>query len=161
MLHLSPKIRVKHLVQLGVSFVLGVIVFYLLKILVVHISLPDIEVLLLRVLMYGAVIEEVLKFSVAYFLIRKLGFSPLTASFIGLGFGMSEQFLHIEYGDKALIHTMLMHYVSGLASSFYFYKARTFEYKKCIWKALLAPIGVHGIFNIGIWIWLMTYIYLL
>ena len=96
-----------------------------------------------------------------YLIIRMFGFSPITASFVGLGFGFSEQLIHIAYGDKALIHTMLMHYASGLASSFYFYKAKTFEYKKYVWQALIAPISVHGLFNIGIWIWLMTYIYLL
>jgi|GEM_PF-2619636 hypothetical protein len=161
MLYLLPKMRAKRIIQVVTSFVLGAILLYLLKTFVIYVGFPDIEILLLRVLTYGAILEELLKFLVSYLIIRMFGFSPITASFVGLGFGFSEQLIHIAYGDKALIHTMLMHYASGLASSFYFYKAKTFEYKKYVWQALIAPISVHGLFNIGIWIWLMTYIYLL
>lgn len=159
MLSSLSRIKIKSIQNVVISFILGAILLYLLKTFIVYIGFPDIEILLLRVLTYGAVLEEVLKFLVSYLMIRRFGFSPLTASFVGLGFGFSEQLIHIAYGDKALIHTMLMHYASGLASSFYFYKSITFEYKKYLWKALLAPIGVHGLFNIGIWIWLMYYTY--
>jgi len=159
MLYLPPKIKLKHLVQFVASFVLGAILLYLFDLFVVYIGLPDIDILLVSVLTYGAVLEELLKFLVSYLIIRKFGFSPLTASFVGLGFGFSEQLIHVAYGDKALIHTMLMHYASGLASSYYFYKARAVEYKQFVWKALLAPVVVHGIYNIGIWVWLMYYIY--
>jgi hypothetical protein len=161
MSYLLTKIRVKNLFQLTTSFVLGAILLYLLDLFIVYIGLPDINILLLSVLTYGAGLEEVLKFLVSYLIIRRFDFSPLTASFVGLGFGFFEQLIHVAYGDKALIHTMLMHYASGIASSYYFYKARSTQYRRFIWRALLAPVAVHGIYNIGIWIWLMYYTYLI
>jgi hypothetical protein len=156
---MTISVRKRHIFQFIASFILGAILLYLFNLFIIYIGLPDINILLVSVLTYGAGLEEALKFLVSYLIIRKFGFSPLTASFVGLGFGFSEQLIHLAYGDKALIHTMLMHYASGLASSYYFYKARTFEYKRFVWKALLAPVAVHGIYNIGIWIWLMYYTY--
>lgn len=159
MLYLLPKIRIKNIIQFAISFIFGAILLYLFDLFIVYIGLPDINILLVSVLTYGAVLEEVLKFGISYLIIRRFGFSPLTASFVGLGFGFSEQLIHVAYGDKALIHTMLMHYASGLASTYYFYKTRTAEYKRFVWKALLAPVGVRAIYNIGIWLWSMYYIY--
>lgn len=156
---MAVSIRKRHIFQFVASFVFGAILLYLLDLFIIYIGLPDINILLLSVLTYGAGLEEVLKFIVSYLIIRKFGFSPLTASFVGLGFGFSEQLIHVAYGDKALIHTMLMHYASGIASSYYFYKARATEYKRYVSKALLAPVAVHGIYNMGIWIWLMYYTY--
>lgn len=156
---MSISIGKRHIFQFGASLFLGALLLFLLDTYIVVIGLPNIEPLLLSVWTYGAGLEEIIKFLVSFLIIRRFGFSPLTAAFVGLGFGISEQLIHVMYGDKALIHVAMMHYASGLASTFYFYKARKDGWVGFPWKALLAPVAVHAIYNFGIWVWLMYYTY--
>ncbi len=153
------SIKKRHVLQFLTSFILGAFFLFLLDTYIVLIGLPSIEPLLLSVWTYGAGLEEIIKFLVSFLIIRRFGFSPLTAAFVGLGFGVSEQLIHVMYGDKALIHVAMMHYASGLASAFYFYRARKEGWVRFPWKALIAPVAVHAVYNLGIWVWLMYYTY--
>jgi len=109
------------------------------------VGLPEIKSLLISVIIYGAFLEEILKFLVVLLLIKKYKLPVYSVILVGLTFGIGEQIIHIYNGNSILLASFFMHLGSGVASWWYFSK-------KQIRNALIAPVVVHGVYNIGVWL---------
>jgi hypothetical protein len=115
---------------------------------------PDLG-LLGSVLVYGALIDELLKFGLSYSLYR-LSLLPRVAIFVGLGYGLGERSLYwISSGTLITLDYMTagMHTVAGLSSAYFLNKYQITSRRRDLVRALIAPIVVHGTYNALLWIW--------
>lgn len=99
--------------------------------------------------LYGAVLEELLKFAVALIALR-FGVKPLTIAFIGAGFGLGEQlilFRIFEFAEMGLIAPW-MHIATGVVMAVLL--KRTVEKKTFFsyFSALIIPLLIHGLYNL-------------
>lgn len=111
-----------------------------------------------RAFVVAAFSEELFKFLVIYFLIRK---SPhfnerfdgiVYAVFVSLGFAAVENILYVMDGGLTTgylraITAVPAHAFFGVAMGFYFGKYRFVKRPKYIYYALLIPILLHGIYD--------------
>jgi hypothetical protein len=138
----------------GVAVLSGVMLVYCLLGVLYSIEQPDLG-LLGGVLVFGALLEELLKFGVAYVLYR-LSHFPFVATFLGFGFGVGERLLYwIASGTLITLDYMTagMHTVAGLSSAYFLSKYQITSRRRDLILALVAPISVHGAYNIILWSW--------
>jgi RsiW-degrading membrane proteinase PrsW (M82 family) len=105
---------------------------------------------------YGPWIEEILKFTAAFLLIRFVYFTSSAVPFIGLGFGFMEQLVYFinrkDFTDKNII-IVWVHIVLGLIMGYFFYLAKKTKYLflKIIYYilALSVPVILHLAWNMA------------
>lgn len=111
-----------------------------------------------RAFVVAALSEELFKFLVIYFLIRKSRhfnerFDGIVyAVFVSLGFAAVENILYVTNGGLNVgylraITAVPAHAFFGVAMGFYFGKYRFVARSKYIYYALLIPILLHGIYD--------------
>lgn len=98
--------------------------------------------------LYGAVLEELLKFAVALIALR-FGVKPLTTAFIGAGFGLGEQLILFRLYDSAVIGLIApwMHIATGIVMAVLLKRAVERKAYQGYALAFLGPLAVHGIYN--------------
>lgn len=112
--------------------------------------LPNIENLLVSVIVYGALLEEVLKVATGLVMVRGFHFKPFNIILVGLGFGLAEQMLHIIHNDPFVYATLLMHIAS---CTFAFWLLIRCRHLSWFW-IVSAAISVHATYNIVLWLYL-------
>lgn len=120
------------------------------------IELPDLG-LLGNNLLYGAILEEALKFLVVYAL-YSWSRQPAVALLVGLSYGVSERMLYWFASGTLVLHDALalcMHAVAGFASMYFLKKHKVTTQRRDLLFALLAQMVVHGVYNLLIWLWYM------
>lgn len=144
--------------QIILPFAAGLAAMEVFSVLIMQFGLPDIPG---RFFVYGALLEETIKFLLALGLIRLLGVRPLNTALVGLGFGVGEQISHFwyPYGDASLI-TPWMHVTTALAMGWFLQKAYLAEKgsrqrTKLIVYAFLAGLTVHALYNLALWLLLL------
>lgn len=98
--------------------------------------------------LYGAVLEELLKFAVALIALR-FGVKPLTTAFIGAGFGLGEQLILFRLYDSAVMGLIApwMHIATGIVMAMLLMRAVEKKTYQSYVLAFLGPLAVHGIYN--------------
>lgn len=98
--------------------------------------------------LYGAVLEELLKFAVALIALI-FGVKPLTTAFIGTGFGLGEQLILFRLYDSAVIGLIApwMHIATGIVMAVLLKRAVERKTYQSYALAFLGPLAVHGIYN--------------
>ena len=117
-------------------------------------ELPDFG-LLTRVLVYGAILEELLKFGLVYALYKRSS-RTLVAALVGFGYGVGERLLYWSASGMFIPHdlgALCMHTCAGLSSFYFLNKYKVTSNRRDLVFALLAPIAVHGVYNIIVWLW--------
>ena len=106
--------KLKHLL---VSFLAGAALLFVLDIVVRTVGLPDIPY---RFTLYGAVLEETLKFVSIVGLVHLFKIKPLETLAFGMGFGFAEGPSHFFYPNgNAGIIAFFMHSIVGFVISFF------------------------------------------
>lgn len=100
-----------------------------------------------RFFVYGALLEELLKFGLALLLLR-FGIKPLTIAFIGAGYGLGEQLGHFLFptGYAGLI-VPWMHIIAGIVMALLLKRAVEKNRFRDYLIAFLGPLAIHGIYN--------------
>lgn len=147
---------IKYLVLLG-AIVSGVALCYVLLELLRIVEQPDFG-LLANVMIYGAVLEEVLKFTVSLALFYKFRIYTIPL-FVGFGFGLAERILYWSASGTLVMQDLGaigMHTLAGIGMAYFFKKFLNSKQPKELLYALGTAILIHVIYNILIWIWYIT-----
>lgn len=99
--------------------------------------------------LYGAVLEELLKFAVALIALR-FGVKPLTIAFIGAGFGLGEQLILFRLYDSAVMGLIApwMHIATGIIMAILLMRAVEKKTFFSYFTALMLPVTIHGLYNL-------------
>ncbi|MCA9356807.1 hypothetical protein H6784_04875 [Candidatus Nomurabacteria bacterium] len=145
----------KRYLQAFTLFVSGIVLMFLHFEVLLRFEFPDVP---WRLFVYGALLEESLKFVFALITLR-LGAIPLTIAFIGLGYGFGEQLTHFWFpnGTASLI-TPWMHAIAGVAMAVMFDRAVRLKSKRYYAFALIIPLLIHAFYNqfLAILLWWYT-----
>jgi len=136
------------------AFIVGIVLVYALLTVEYATDLPDFG-LLGSNLVYGAILEEVLKFVAVYGLYRWSQL-PAAALFVGLGFGLGERLLYLTASGVFTAYDMLalgMHLCAGASSMYFLSRHKTTSLRRDLVLALVAPMTIHGFYNLMIWGW--------
>lgn len=109
-------------------------------------GLPDI---LASFFIYGALIEEITKFIIILYLIKKnrIDFVGIVLFYLGYGIGEQASHLWLANGEIGLI-APIMHITTGLVVAHFIYPiVKTTNKTKRYAYALMGAIVVHGIYN--------------
>lgn len=131
--------------NLIISFLSGFTTSFAYFFVLMVIDFPDIP---FRFFIYGALLEEILKYFIILILILLLKINPLNTILLGVGFGFAEGLSHFIYpqGYAGLI-AIWMHLVVGVAMTLLIVRAFKMRSKLYFILALLVPIILHGSYN--------------
>lgn len=142
----------KHLFKtIILSIFSGMVVFLLYLLVIIFIGIPSIKSDFLNIVFIGPLKEELLKFFVIIFLVKKFTSPKITAVSVGFGFGLGEQLFHLYNGDPVLWYVILMHTATGLILGI-------FLQKNSRWKGLLGSTSLHAIYNLGLWLYMIFFL---
>ena len=145
----------KRYLQALAMFVSGIVLVFIYFEVLLRFDMPDVP---MRLFVYGALVEESLKFVFALIVLR-LGVKPLTIAFLGLGYGFGEQLTHLWFpnGVASLIAPW-MHIVAGVAMAIMLDRAVRLKSKKYYALAWIAPLLIHALYNqfLAIFLWWYT-----
>ena len=133
---------------IALSLLGGLIIFLLYLLVIVFIGIPNTNSDFLNTVFIGPIKEEILKFLVVLFFIKRFTSYKLTATSVGFGFGLGEQLLHLYHGDPILWYVILMHSIAGFVSGVFLQKNSKF-------RAIFGATTVHVIYNLGLWIYIL------
>ncbi len=144
--------------DLAISFFFGFAVFSTYFFIIILTDFPDIP---FRLFIYGALVEEILKFSSILVLVLLFKINPMGTLSLGAGYGFGEGLSHFWYpeGSPGLI-ALWMHLIVGVIMSLLVVKAFKMKSKLYFALALLVPIALHGFYNshlLKIIVYLMPY----
>ncbi len=138
----------RFITESAVSFLLGINLVVLL--LLVSVVFPDIKKYAYPSL-YFSMVEELVKYTLAIFLVFQLRFLLFTIPFIGIGFGFAEALSRLYYYKlQASLIAFNFHIVLGLTMTalfYYGYKSKNFR-NIYYALALLIPLYLHVFYNL-------------
>ncbi|OHA97889.1 MAG: hypothetical protein A3E32_01580 [Candidatus Zambryskibacteria bacterium RIFCSPHIGHO2_12_FULL_38_37] len=139
---INNRLEIKNL---AISFFSGFAGLFAYWFVIVIVEFPDIP---FRFFIYGALVEEILKFSIILILVLLFKINPLSTIVLGVGYGFAEEISHFWYpdGDAGLI-ALWMHLIVGIVMTLLIVKAFKLKSKLYFALALLVPIALHGFYN--------------
>jgi len=140
----SYDIAMKRYLQALAMFISGIVLIFIYFEIVLRYDFPDIP---MKLFVYGAFVEESIKFLFALIALR-CGVKPLTIAFLGLGYGFGEQLTHFWYPTGyASFYTHWMHATAGVAMAILLERAVRLKTIKSYFLAYFAPLSIHAVFN--------------